>query len=142
MSELSNRRILLIDDMPSIHEDFRKILTPPLAHSAELDEMETALFGAQVRPQRPNFELDSAYGGEEGLAKLNLALQEQCPYALAFVDMRMPDGWDGAKTIEHLGSRIRIAGGRLYAYSDYSWDSTGSPAGSRPSADPEKTLRH
>lgn len=25
MSEHSNRRILLIDDMPSIHEDFRKI---------------------------------------------------------------------------------------------------------------------
>ena len=28
MSELSNRRILLIDDTPSIHVDFRKILTP------------------------------------------------------------------------------------------------------------------
>ncbi|MBP5955261.1 hybrid sensor histidine kinase/response regulator [Pseudomonas anatoliensis] len=123
MSELSNRRILLIDDMPSIHEDFRKILTPPLAHSAELDEMETALFGAQVRPQRPNFELDSAYGGEEGLAKLNLALQEQCPYALAFVDMRMPDGWDGAKTIEHLWQQdpqLQVV--VCTAYSDYSWD--------------------
>ncbi|VVO75571.1 ATP-binding protein [Pseudomonas fluorescens] len=123
MSELSNRRILLIDDMPSIHEDFRKILTPPLAHSAELDEMETALFGAQARPQRPNFELDSAYGGEEGLAKLNLALQEQCPYALAFVDMRMPDGWDGAKTIEHLWQQdpqLQVV--VCTAYSDYSWD--------------------
>ena len=123
MSELSNRRILLIDDMPSIHEDFRKILTPPQAHSAELDEMETALFGAQARPQRPNFVLDFAYGGEEGLAKLNLALQEQCPYAVAFVDMRMPDGWDGAKTIEHLWQQdpqLQVV--VCTAYSDYSWD--------------------
>ena len=123
MSELSNRRILLIDDMPSIHEDFRKILTPPLGHSAELDEMETVLFGAKARPQRPNFVLDSAYGGEEGLAKLNLALQEQCPYAVAFVDMRMPDGWDGAKTIEHLWQQdpqLQVV--VCTAYSDYSWD--------------------
>ncbi|MFW9078279.1 ATP-binding protein [Pseudomonas sp. P2757] len=123
MSELSNRRILLIDDMPSIHEDFRKILTPTLAHSAELDEMETALFGAPAKPQRPSFELDSAYGGEEGLAKLNLALQEQCPYALAFVDMRMPDGWDGAQTIEQLwlqDPQLQVV--VCTAYSDYSWD--------------------
>lgn len=50
MSEHSNRRILLIDDMPSIHEDFRKILAPAAAQSQELDEMEAALFGAQTRP--------------------------------------------------------------------------------------------
>ena len=60
MSELSNRRILLIDDMPSIHEDFRKILAPPAAQSVELDEMEAALFGAQVRTERPPFEIGRA----------------------------------------------------------------------------------
>ncbi|WP_236181267.1 MULTISPECIES: ATP-binding protein [Pseudomonas] len=123
MSELSNRRILLIDDMPSIHEDFRKILAPAPAHSAKLDEMEAALFGVPAKPRRAPFELDSAYGGEEGLAKLNLALQEQCPYALAFVDMRMPDGWDGARTIEELWKQdpqLQVV--VCTAYSDYSWD--------------------
>lgn len=123
MSELSNRRILLIDDMPSIHEDFRKILAPASAQSAEMDEMEAALFGETARPRRAVFELDSAYGGEEGLAKLNLALQEQCPYALAFVDMRMPDGWDGAQTIEALWQQdpqLQVV--VCTAYSDYSWD--------------------
>ncbi|MHB2249586.1 ATP-binding protein [Pseudomonas fitomaticsae] len=123
MSELSNRRILLIDDMPSIHEDFRKILAPAPAHSAQLDEMEAALFGVPAKPRRAPFELDSAYGGEEGLAKLNLALQEQCPYALAFVDMRMPDGWDGARTIEELwlqDPQLQVV--VCTAYSDYSWD--------------------
>ncbi|WP_207273907.1 ATP-binding protein [Pseudomonas sp. GW456-12-1-14-TSB6] len=123
MIELSNRRILLIDDMPSIHEDFRKILAPASAQSAEMDEMEAALFGETARPRRAVFELDSAYGGEEGLAKLNLALQEQCPYALAFVDMRMPDGWDGAQTIEALWQQdpqLQVV--VCTAYSDYSWD--------------------
>ncbi|WP_085655969.1 MULTISPECIES: ATP-binding protein [unclassified Pseudomonas] len=123
MSEQSNRRILLIDDTPSIHDDFRKILTPARAGSAQLDEMEAALFGSEIKAARPAFELDSAYGGQEGLGKLMQALQEHRPYAVAFVDMRMPDGWDGAKTIEHLWQedpKLQVV--VCTAYSDYSWD--------------------
>ncbi|WP_223570235.1 ATP-binding protein [Pseudomonas sp. BF-R-26] len=123
MSDLSNRRILLIDDTPSIHEDFRKILTPTSAQHAELDEMEAALFGNEVKSASALFELDSAYGGQEGLGKLIQALQENRPYALAFVDMRMPEGWDGAQTIEHLWQQdpqLQVV--VCTAYSDYSWD--------------------
>ncbi|WP_030129589.1 ATP-binding protein [Pseudomonas sp. QTF5] len=123
MSDLSNRRILLIDDTPSIHEDFRKILTPTSAQHAELDEMEAALFGSEVKSTNLLFELDSAYGGQEGLGKLVQALQENRPYALAFVDMRMPEGWDGAQTIEHLWQQdpqLQVV--VCTAYSDYSWD--------------------
>jgi signal transduction histidine kinase len=123
MSDLSNRRILLIDDTPSIHEDFRKILTPLSALHIELDEMEAALFGSEVKPSDLLFELDSAYGGQEGLGKLVQALQENRPYALAFVDMRMPDGWDGAQTIEHLWQEDPLLQVVVCtAYSDYSWD--------------------
>ena len=123
MSDLSNRRILLIDDTPSIHEDFRKILTPTSAQHVELDEMEAALFGSEVKSTNLLFELDSAYGGQEGLGKLIQALQENRPYALAFVDMRMPEGWDGAQTIEHLWQQdpqLQVV--VCTAYSDYSWD--------------------
>ncbi|WP_447794022.1 MULTISPECIES: ATP-binding protein [Pseudomonas] len=123
MSDISNRRILLIDDTPSIHEDFRKILTPTSAQHAELDEMEAALFGSEVKSTNLLFELDSAYGGQEGLGKLIQALQENRPYALAFVDMRMPEGWDGAQTIEHLWQedpQLQVV--VCTAYSDYSWD--------------------
>jgi signal transduction histidine kinase len=94
------RRILLIDDMPSIHEDFRKVLTPSRG-SASLDEAEGVLFGAPAAP-RAAFELDCASGGEEGLRLLRAAALEGRPYALAFVDMRMPAGWDGVRTIEEL----------------------------------------
>jgi signal transduction histidine kinase len=94
------RRILLIDDMPSIHEDFRKVLTP-VRGSASLDEAEGVLFGAAAAP-RVDLELDCASSGEEGLRLLRAAALEGRPYAVAFVDMRMPAGWDGVRTIEEL----------------------------------------
>ncbi|WDU61254.1 ATP-binding protein [Pseudomonas poae] len=123
MNQPSNRRILLIDDTPSIHEDFRKILTPPPEQNQALDEMETALFGTCDAPQGPAFELDSAYGGQEGLKLLEVAMAELRPYALAFVDMRMPQGWDGAQTIEELWKvdpNLQVV--VCTAYSDYSWE--------------------
>jgi len=123
MNNLSNRRILLIDDTPSIHEDFRKILSPQAQQNADLDLMEAALFGSEVKRASTAFELDSAYGGQEGLSKLCEALKNDRPYSLAFVDMRMPEGWDGAQTIEHLWKedpRLQVV--VCTAYSDYSWE--------------------
>ena len=96
-----NRRILLIDDLPAIHDDFRKILAPPAAADA-LADMEAALFGDEAPAGSAAFELTSAYQGEEGLAELERGLAAGRPYATAFVDMRMPTGWEGVKKIEHL----------------------------------------
>jgi signal transduction histidine kinase len=123
MNNQSNRRILLIDDTPSIHDDFRKILTPAAHQHADLDLLESALFGSEAKRISSAFELDSAYGGQEGLSKLCEALKNTRPYALAFVDMRMPEGWDGAQTIEHLWEadpRLQVV--VCTAYSDYSWE--------------------
>lgn len=123
MNILLNRRILLIDDTPAIHDDFRKILLPPIDESPDLDLMEAALFGTAVKTQIQPFELDSAYQGQEGLAMVCQSLKVNRPYALAFVDMRMPQGWDGAETIEHLWEqdpRLQIV--VCTAYSDYSWE--------------------
>ncbi|WP_300630565.1 ATP-binding protein [Pseudomonas sp.] len=123
MNQPPNRRILLIDDTPSIHEDFRKILMPSVETNQALDDMEAALFGDTAKPQAQTFELHCAYGGEEGLGLLSTAMAEQRPYALAFVDMRMPQGWDGAKTIEQLwkvAPELQVV--VCTAYSDYSWD--------------------
>ena len=119
-----NRRVLLIDDNESIHADFRKILAPARAGEAALDEMESILFGKQpTRPRAEGFELDSAYQGAEALEKVKHALAEQRPYALAFVDVRMPPGWDGVETISRLWEidpdlQVVIC----TAYVDYSWE--------------------
>jgi diguanylate cyclase (GGDEF)-like protein len=118
----ANRRVLLIDDMPSIHEDFRRILSGTSA-SGEIDAAEAALFGTVSTPAVTGFDLDSAYQGREGVEKVRASLQTAHPYALAFVDMRMPPGWDGMQTIQEIWKadpRLQIV--ICTAHSDYPWD--------------------
>ena len=118
----TNRRILIIDDTPAIHADFRKILTPNTDGEADLNSLEHSLFGTR-QSSRLNFQLDSAYQGKEALALVERALADGHPYALAFIDMRMPPGWDGLETIEHLWNadpNLQIA--LCTAYTDYSWE--------------------
>src|SRR4051794_27626652 len=94
-----NHRILVIDDNVSIHADFRKIFQAAAAGDTELDRTEAALFNDPAEgPGRPSFEVDTASQGEEGLRKVTEAAAAGRPYAVAFVDMRMPPGWDGMKT--------------------------------------------
>ncbi|HEV8311830.1 MAG TPA: ATP-binding protein [Burkholderiaceae bacterium] len=121
--KLQNRRILLIDDMPTIHEDFRKILAPHAPAKSALEATKAALFGEPAKSAAAPFELDSAYQGQEGLAKVCDSLRADQPYAMAFVDMRMPPGWDGAETVERLWQadpRLQIV--ICTAYSDTSWE--------------------
>ncbi|MGY2168686.1 putative bifunctional diguanylate cyclase/phosphodiesterase [Pseudomonas gingeri] len=119
-ADRSNRRILVIDDTASIHEDFRKILCPHVVED-DLQSAEEALFGTPVTRAQYAFELDSAFQGQDGLARVEQALAEERPYAMAFIDMRMPPGWDGLETIERLWQvdpKLQIA--LCTAYSDYS----------------------
>jgi len=121
MSPQENRRILLVDDLPSLHEDFRKILTPP-APATDLDADEAILFGQPTNAPLVCFEMDSAYQGVEALEKVRASRLAGRPYAMAFIDMRMPPGWDGVETVERLWSedpRLQIV--LCTAYSDYSW---------------------
>ncbi|KAA0960464.1 bifunctional diguanylate cyclase/phosphodiesterase [Pseudomonas sp. ANT_H12B] len=118
----TNRRILIVDDTPSIHQDFRKILGPETEGDQSLAGTEEALFGT-LQLDRPTFQLDSAYQGQEALELVKRALAEGRPYALVFTDMRMPPGWDGLETIEQLWKadpHLQIA--LCTAYSDYSWE--------------------
>jgi two-component system, NtrC family, sensor kinase len=86
-----NRRVLAVDDNPTIHEDFRKILSKASRTDGRLENLESAIFEVANQPDaHEGFEIDSAYQGEEGLAKVQQAVQLGRPYAIAFVDMRMP----------------------------------------------------
>lgn len=118
-----NRRILVIDDNVNTHEDFRKILMPP-ADSDSLAQARAALFGeVPTMPSQIRYELDFASQGREGFGLAQNAYQRGNPYAVAFVDMRMPPGWDGLETIEHLwyaDPDIQIV--ICSAYSDHPWE--------------------
>jgi diguanylate cyclase (GGDEF)-like protein len=118
-----NLRVLVIDDNPSIHEDFRKILQSKAADET-FGQARAALFGDQpLLRTLERFELDCADQGQAALTLVQLARDEGRPYAVAFVDMRMPPGWDGLETIERLwkedaGIQVVIC----TAYSDQPWD--------------------
>src|SRR4051812_14262557 len=98
-----NRRLLVIDDNPAVHEDIRKILIPAEAGRTQLARLERDLFEEAPPPivELP-FEIGAAYQGAEGLAMVEQARKEGRPYAMAFVDVRMPPGWDGIETAARL----------------------------------------
>lgn len=124
------KRILLVDDGPAIHKDFRKILTTERnqANDDALEEAKNAIFGKKPKEDKQketfsSFIIDSAYQGQEALDMVEKAIGEGKPYALAFVDVRMPPGWDGIATVKRLWEvdpdlQIVIC----TAYSDYSWE--------------------
>ena len=119
-----NRRILVIDDNQAIHQDFRKILAPTKGQNNKLAAAEAALFD-DTEPQiaLPEFQIDSAYQGQEGLDLIEKSLEEDRPYAMAFVDVRMPPGWDGVETTAKIWEKypdLQVV--ICTAYSDYSWE--------------------
>jgi len=121
-SEAGNRRILIVDDNPAIHEDYKKILTSR-ADNAALDELTALVLGeARTETQLAQFELTSAFQGQEGRDLVQRSIDEGSPFAMAFVDMRMPPGWDGLETIQQLwmvDPHLQIV--ICTAYSDYTW---------------------
>lgn len=120
--ETSNRRLLLVDDTPAIHEDYRKILAGDQA-SPELDDLMNSVFGDSAESLEETFQLTSAMQGQEALKIVEQSIADQLPFAAAFVDMRMPPGWDGLQTIERIWEvdpNIQVV--ICTAYADYSWD--------------------
>ncbi len=122
------RRILIIDDNAAIHQDFAKILAAPRS-SDELATLGADLFGeladaAPVRADSPlSFELNFASQGEQGAQLVQAAVERGEPFSVAFVDMRMPPGWDGVRTIRRLWELDPdLQCVICTAYSDYSWE--------------------
>jgi CheY-like chemotaxis protein len=123
----STYRVLIVDDNEGIHHDFRSLLQPRRG-TDELDELAAEIFGEPAAPVEPEIELpsyrcDSAFQGLSALETVKDAVANGEQYALAFVDIRMPPGWDGVETILHLWQvdpNIQMV--LCSAYSDYSWE--------------------
>ena len=136
-SETIKRHILIIDDNASIHDDYKRILTNyGNTEDSELKAAEALLFddepGAEEHDDELNCHLEHAMSGKEGLEIVKKLRNTDDPISLAFVDMRMPPGWNGVQTIEHLWNcdpRLQIV--ICSAYSDVSWDSIRRQFGKR-----------
>ncbi len=121
-----NRRILVIDDDREIWEAYRLVLEPQKKQSGSVrEEMDALLGGSSEKGQdrEEDFLMSYAAQGKEGFAQVEKSLATNNPFALAFIDIRMPPGWSGVKTascIRQYDPNIEIV--IVTAYSDRSCD--------------------
>jgi serine phosphatase RsbU (regulator of sigma subunit) len=123
----SKRRILLVDDNASIHEDFKHILN---AGPARLDDakqiLERELFDdvpADTLSAGPMYQIDDAFQGDDAIAMVDEAESEGFPYSVIFMDVRMPPGIDGIQTTGLIWKRHPFVEVVICtAHSDYAWE--------------------
>ncbi|MBY0520490.1 MAG: EAL domain-containing protein [Sphingomonas sp.] len=106
-----------------MHESYRQCFAP--SGGGSLDAMAAELFGDQHAPvsadDRPIFEPTHAMQGLDGVDAVATALAAGTPFAVAFIDIRMPPGIDGretAKRIRALDPDINLV--IVTGYSDFS----------------------
>lgn len=119
-----HRRILIADDVIAIHEDYRKVLSPSVATRPPFagfgDFMPGSMTPLASSPAA-TFDLVFTRQGEEAVTTAQAARERGRPFAVAFIDVRMPPGIDGVETAQ----RLREVDPELQlvlctAYSDYS----------------------
>lgn len=94
-------RILIVDDEPAMHDSYRRSFAPVSADTGALDAMAAELFGdddSAATDDAPAFALTHAMQGHDGVAAVEAAIRAGDPYAVAFIDVRMPPGIDGKET--------------------------------------------
>ena len=96
-----NYRVLIVDDQEEIHNDFEEMLTSGLTKRAT-DELADAFVAQSDKPVLPQFELSHATNGEEACEMVKAAQESNLPFALAYVDVRMPPGTDGVETVRQI----------------------------------------
>jgi len=98
-----NYRILVVDDDPDVRESYQLILAP--GEKEILTSLGESLFTdipmVDVNFPRPPYEVTAVKNGEAGVAAVKEAVTKGLPFAVAFVDMKMP-GIDGAETARRM----------------------------------------
>lgn len=123
MKELegSNSRLLIIDDDPGAREAYKEILSP--SPMENILAMGAYLFNGPPPPKTPSpaerFELTIVTRGEEGVEAVAKSVENNTPFAAAFVDIKLPgmDGTAAARLIWTLDPRVKIV--IVTAFSEY-----------------------
>jgi signal transduction histidine kinase len=122
MSSPRPYRILIVDDDESLHGVFACMLAPASDFFPAARVTEPVGWLESPKPVFPSFEIDFAFQGQQGLDLIIRAQAEDRPYTMAFVDMRMPPGWDGITTIGHIWERCRnLQVVICTGHTDFSW---------------------
>ena len=123
MNNNIKNKILVIDDQEIIHNDFKKILSEKRVNEAQNMVNSFLKKEDQARVVCKEFWVDCALQGKDGFELVVNALKNNEPYKVAFVDMRMPPGWDGLETIKKIFAvDLNIHCVICTAYSDYTWE--------------------
>ncbi|MEM9456521.1 MAG: response regulator [Myxococcota bacterium] len=123
---LTVNHILVVDDNPSIHDDFRRIFSSSDAGAS--DALAAALLGpGRERPEESTasveFHVDYAFQGKQALELVVEARARSRPYALVYMDVRMPPGWNGFESASRVLEEdpdVQIV--LCTAYNDYGWE--------------------
>lgn len=100
-------RVLAADDEEIILKIYHGVLlnnTYDEEGVSEISDLEAQLFGEKkTRPETGySFDLVTCRQGDEAIAAVKQAVEEDNPFALALLDIRMPPGPDGIKTAEEI----------------------------------------
>ncbi|WP_174291828.1 putative bifunctional diguanylate cyclase/phosphodiesterase [Sphingomonas bacterium] len=118
-------RILIVDDEPAMHDSYiRSFARQRSEDAATLDAMAADLFGDDAPAEDApaiDFRLTHCHQGLDAVGEVERAIGGSEPFAVAFIDVRMPPGIDGretAKRIRALDPEINIV--IVTGYSDFS----------------------
>ena len=100
-------RVLAVDDEELILKIYREVLlikTGNRGIHSEMSDLEAKLFGkGKTKPAEGfSFDLVTCHQGDEAIAAVKQAVEEDNPFALVMLDIRMPPGPDGVKTAESI----------------------------------------
>jgi len=117
-----NNRILLVDDEPRILDELGKVLSPAEQSNAELNELENRLFNNSKTNRRKTtcYNVCCCRQGDEAIREVQKGIKKNEPFAVAFIDIRMPPGPDGVSTAEEirkLDPNVQIV--MMTGYSDF-----------------------
>jgi PAS domain S-box-containing protein len=105
-AEAAPMRVLVADDEAGIREAYQDILTPNTPQSVDGDKfgaMRAQLFGGDSPPaERPQMEVVCCEQAETAVDAVAQALEAGQPFAVAFLDIRMPPGKDGVWAAEQI----------------------------------------
>jgi two-component system, cell cycle sensor histidine kinase and response regulator CckA len=98
-------RVLAVDDEDSILDLYRSVLSREselVRDQSEISDLEKQLFGNAKPAPTVNyfFDLTVCRQGDEAVSIVRQAMEQNNPFALVLLDIRMPPGPDGVKTAE------------------------------------------
>ena len=99
-----NTRVLIVDDQDEIHVDFQEMLGRGNRKTAS-DDLADVFLTEDTKSSDaylPAFELTHASSGDEAYQIVKTATESNDPFAVAYVDIRMPPGMDGIETIRQI----------------------------------------